>query len=76
MELRSAIDSSRDESLCRVEVANDGTGTRSRGNYDVRPYARNNGRLIRVARVESWPRNALPAWRLLAAAMAALGGER
>jgi len=72
MSLRSAIHSSRDTNLCRLEVVNDGTGTGSRGNYDVRLYARNNGRLIRSGRVEDWPRNARPAWRLLAAAMTAL----
>jgi hypothetical protein len=72
MTLYSAIDSSRDANLCRLEVVNDGTGTGARGNYDVRLYARNNGRLVRSARVENWPRNARPAWRLLAAAMTAL----
>lgn len=70
--LVSAISSSRDENLCRVEIANDGTGTGSRGNYEVRLYARGNGRLIRKARVENWVRNAHPAWRLLQAAMVAL----
>lgn len=72
MELRSAIHESRDANLCRVEIANDGTGSHTRGNYNVRLYARNNGRLIRTARVENWPRNDRPAWRLLAAAMEAL----
>ncbi len=74
MELKSAISSSRDERLCTVTITNDGTSdSRSRGHYDVELYARNNGRLIRRARVENWPRNAKPAWRLLAAAMEALG---
>lgn len=70
--LVSAISSSRDENLCRVEVVNDGTGTSSRGNYEVRLYARGNGRLIRRARVDGWARNAHPAWRLFQAAMNAL----
>jgi hypothetical protein len=61
------------ENLCRVEIVNDGTGTRSRGNYDVRLFARNNGRMIRTARVENWPRNSRPAWRLIQAALEALG---
>lgn len=60
------------ETLCRVEIVNDATGTRSRGNYNVRLFARNNGRLIREARVEGWPRNAKPAWRLVQAALEAL----
>lgn len=73
MDLKSAIHSSRDANLCRIEIANDGTGTASRANYDVRLYARNDGRLVRTARVENWPRNAKPAWRLLQAGMEALG---
>lgn len=71
--LHSAISPTRDANLCRVEIVNDGSGTASRGNYNVLLYARNNGRLIRTARVENWPRNARPAWRLLQAAMEALG---
>lgn len=71
--LVSAVSESRDENLCRVEIANDGTGTLSRGNYNVRLYARNDGRLVRTARVENWPRNAVPAWRLIQKAMEVLG---
>lgn len=75
--LHSAISSSRDATLCRVEIANDGTGTSSRGNYNVRLYSRGwRARLIRTARVENYPRNAVPAWRLIAAAMAALEGDQ
>lgn len=74
--LRSAISRHRDENLCRVEIANVGVNeTGSRGNYTVRLYARGSGRLIRRARVENWPRNARPAWRLIAAAFEALGVE-
>ena len=71
-DLKSAIHSSRDELLCEVHIANDGTGTGSRGNYDVRLYSRGGKRLIRTARVENWPRNERPAWRLIQAAMEAL----
>lgn len=73
--LRSAISSSRDETLCRVEIANDGTrGGAARGTYEVRLYSRGeNPRLIKTARVENWPRRARPAWRLIQAAMEALG---
>jgi hypothetical protein len=72
MDLHSAISSSRDANLCSLKITNDGTGTPSRGNYNVRLYARSSGRLIRTARVEDYARSSLPAWRLLAAAMAAL----
>lgn len=71
--LFSAVSASRDDTLCRVEIANDGTGTAARGNYDVRLYSRGErGRLIRTARITNYPRNAVPAWRLIAAAMAAI----
>lgn len=69
MELVSAIDAERDDNLCTVVITNDGTGSSSRANYDVKLFARSNGRLVRTARVENWSRNAHPAWRLLAAAM-------
>lgn len=72
--LESAIDSSRDELLCELRINNDGTGTGSRANYDVKLYSRGvNGRLIRTARVEGWPRNSKPAWRLIQAAWGAIG---
>jgi hypothetical protein len=72
MSLKSAISSARDANLCRIVIINDGTGSTSKGNYDVELYARNNGRLVRSGRVEEWPRNAKPAWRLLGAALDAL----
>lgn len=75
MELKSAISSERDANICRVEIANDGTGTTTRGNYNVRLYARNNGRLVRSRRVENYDRVNLPAWRLLAVAMEALEND-
>lgn len=72
-DLISAVSAERDESLGRVEIANDGTGSVTRASYDVRLYSRgNNSRLIRTARVENYPRQAQPAWRLIAAAFAAL----
>lgn len=76
MKLHSAISEDRDENLCRVEIINDGTGGTRVGNYDVYLYARNNGRLVRSARVENYDRNGLPAWRLLAAAMKALEEQK
>jgi hypothetical protein len=74
VQLVSAISEDRNETLCRVEIFNDGTGTHTRGNYGVRLYSRGDKpRLIREARVENWPREARPAWRLVQAAMEALG---
>lgn len=78
--LVSAISPGRDANLCRVEIANVRTNdTGSRADYEVRLYARAStgsngiGRLVRTARVENWPRNAKPAWRLIQAAFEALG---
>lgn len=72
--LLSAVDSSRDRMLCRVEIANDGTGTATRANYDVRLYG-SHGRRIRTARVDDYARGRWPAWCLVQLAMVALGGE-
>lgn len=76
MDLKSAISADRDDNLCTVVITNDGTASGSKGNYDVKLFARSNGRLVRTARVENWSRNSHPAWRLLAAAMKALEGEQ
>lgn len=73
-ELKSAISSSRDTQLCEMHIVNDGTGSSTRGNYDVALFGRN-GRRIRTARIENYARSALPAWRLIAAAFAALEGD-
>ena len=74
--LRSAISSDRDEQLCTVTISNV-SGAGPRADYEVKLYARHRhgsiGRLIRTARVENWPRTAKPAWRLVQAAMEALG---
>jgi hypothetical protein len=73
--LHSAISSSRDEQLCSVTTANI-TGAGPRADYEVKLYARHRhggtGRLIREAEIKNWPRNARPAWRLVAEAFKAL----
>lgn len=61
--------------LGRLEIANDGTGTRTRGSYNVRVYGAH-GRVIREARVEDWPRQAKPVQALLLAALEAAGYGR
>lgn len=73
--LVSAIDPSRDETLCRMEIANIG-GTHARGDYQVRLYSRGEKpRLIREANIYNWPRQAKPAWRLIQAAFEILDPE-
>lgn len=61
----------RKKTLAYLEIINDGTGTASRGNYDVRVFSRA-GRLIRSGRVENWPRNVKHPVDLLAAATDAI----
>lgn len=63
--LISAIDASS-ETLCRMEIANLGTGTTARGNYKVKLYSRGKKpRLIKETTIYNWPRQAKPAWRLI-----------
>jgi hypothetical protein len=69
VELKSAIHPSRDTMLGRVEIVNDGTGSRTVGNYDVRVYDRS-GRLTKTTRVENWRRLDKSALRLIAKAIA------
>jgi hypothetical protein len=69
VELKSAIHPSRDTMLGRVEIANDGTGSRTVGNYDVRVYDRR-GRLTKKTRVENWRRLDKSALRLIAKCIA------
>jgi hypothetical protein len=71
--LLSAVHPSRDRHLARVEIANvENRGARA--DYVVRLYsAGDRPRLIRTALVENWPKSAQPAWRLIQAAMEALG---
>lgn len=55
LRLVSAISRSRDRLLGKVVVANDGTGNRVTGNYNVGAF---NGRStkVRLGRVEAFPR--------------------
>jgi hypothetical protein len=72
MYLLSAAGSSRDEVLCRVEIDNI-SDRGSRADYRVRLYARGDRRrLVKENHVINYPKKALPAWRLLSAAMHAL----
>jgi len=43
--------------LCSVCIINDGTGTATRGNYDVKVMSKDM-KLMREGRVENWPRKA------------------
>lgn len=62
-------DSSR---LCFVEIVNEG-GTRTRGNYKVTLYSRGRKtRKVREEKIVNWPRQAKPAWELIAEAFIVL----
>jgi hypothetical protein len=70
MELKSAVSSSRDRNLGRIEISNIGQDDRgSYADYRVRLYARNHGRCIREVEIIGWPKKAQPAWRLIQEAM-------
>lgn len=76
-ELESAISTSRDRTLCEMEIVNTAEqGIGSHGTYEVLLYSASRtgkrGRLIRKGRIENWPREAQPAWRLIAAAFEAV----
>lgn len=72
MELDSFGLGTRISTLVEVTITNDGTGTPVRGNYNVRAISKN-GRVIRVARVENWPRKTKPPLALLSAALQEMG---
>jgi hypothetical protein len=70
----------RARELGRMYLANDGTGSAERGNYDVavcrkgtnsvpRPISPNGPDATRAGRVESYPRQAYNVWRLIARAL-------
>ena len=56
--------------LCTIEIANDGKGTPTRGNYVVRVLGKD-GRLMRSGTVKNWPRQSKHVVDLLAAALQA-----
>jgi len=63
-------DSPRKESLGYVEIVNDGTGTDTRRNYEVRLYSRGDKpRLVKKVRIEGWPSKAKSAFKLVIEAM-------
>ena len=72
MELDSHGLGTRVSTLAEVIIINDGTGTATRGNYDVRAKSKK-GWTIRKGRVENWPRKSKPPLALLSAALQELG---
>jgi hypothetical protein len=63
------------ETLGTVEIANDATGTATRGNYNVKVKGKD-GRVLRTGRVEGFPRKRLLGADLLYRALRETVGER
>ena len=77
--LASAVDG-RVHVLRTIHIINDGTGTVTRRNYDVKlfgkaPGGRGEGRLLRTGRVEDWPSESRTPQDLLAEALASIGAH-
>lgn len=72
IELHSAI-SGKVSELGRMHISNDGTGSRTRGNYTIKTLRKKTGSLLRSAKVNGHPRLSQPVWVLLSKALAALG---
>lgn len=72
VELHSAITGKVTE-LGRLRITNDGTGSAERGNYDVAPFGKGGRSILRMARVENYPRLSYSVFRLIRLALEALG---
>ena len=72
MQLDSHGLGTRVSTIAEVTITNDGTGTATRGNYDVRAIGKN-GQTVRVARIENWARKSKPPLALLSAALQEMG---
>ena len=78
VELLSAITGHTTE-LARMEIANDGNGSKARGNYDGRTLigrcraALDLRRMLKAGRVENYPRERLHVWNLVARMLSTMG---
>lgn len=76
--LHSAVSGETIE-LARMELANDGTGTSARSSYDGKVLtgrsrlALNMGRVLKLGRVENYPRQRLHVWNLVARMLSQMG---
>lgn len=60
--------------LGTLHLANDGTGTQDRGNYDGTLFTKTGAKMPqRVVRVEDWPRQSRPVWELVIEALQSAG---
>lgn len=77
VELIPSLDPKNVKHLGTAIIANDGTGTETRGNYNVRLSPRGAPlNVYRRGRVEGFPRKGLGAWDLLYRALKSTVGDR
>lgn len=70
-------DETRKRHLGTCEIANDASGTPTRGNYNIAFLQRGNARRVwKKTRVEDFPRTRLGAWDLLFRALQTIVGSR
>lgn len=73
IELISAVNPARNRELGRLDIANDGTGNGTIGNYDAILHAEYTPPAGRVARVEGFRRTKQSVWSLVGAALKQMG---
>lgn len=74
IKLVSAIDESRSREIGRMLIANDGSGTAERGDYQIRLMRRGTIDVVqKTAEVKGFPRQSTVVWALVARALANLG---
>ena len=74
VELHSAVTRKITE-IAKMIIANDGSGTASRGNYDVRVYKKGSKEALtmREGKVLFYPRKSSHTWNLVARALESVG---
>lgn len=75
VELLSARGEKYNRTLARINVTNTGSGTETRGNYEVMAWVGKRTTPY-LATVRDYPRKALPALNLITRALVALGYNR
>ena len=48
-----------------MHIANDGTGTKDRGNYHAKVYRKGTNKVLRLGEVKEYPRLSYNIWRLV-----------
>lgn len=64
---------SKKHEIAKMEIINDGTGTNTKGNYDVRVFVRNSKHVMRKGKVSEHSRLAESVWTLVDKAIRSAG---